>query len=236
MPIYELTLTQTFENQVCINRWNYLMTGTPAAVSGSFALVSAAGAIYDEVHVPPQYPTGTLMDYIHAMQSTLVQYQEITCFNPYDPVDFYQTPFVPPYTGGFSGEANSPVLAIGFRSNVVRRDIRRATKRFVGVGEAFPGNGGSLDTSNSILVNLEHKMSDTLTYDDEGNTLNFIPCVVGKEKYQTNTGHPTNEADRFAYKYYATEAEQLEHIAQGITWEVYDHVRTQVSRQYGRGR
>lgn len=236
MPIYELTLTQTYENQLVINRWNYLMSGTPAAVTGSFGLIAAIGAIYDLVHIPPQYPTGTLLDAISSLLSTSLIFQEVTAFNPYDPVDFYQTPFVPAYAGKNSGEAESPALAIGYRSNVVRRDIRRATKRFAGASESVVGAGGAIDITNSFVLAPATKMGQVLTYDDEGNTLSYTPCVVGKEKYQTNTGHPVGQADRFAYKYYSAEAEQLEHIAQGISWEPYDHARTQVSRQYGRGR
>jgi hypothetical protein len=72
-------------------------------------------------------------------------------------------------------------------------------------------------------------MSATLTYDDEGNTLSFQPCVVGREWREGNTG-------KFAYRYYETESEQLENVATSVTWQPYSTVRTQVYRQYGRGR
>jgi hypothetical protein len=76
---------------------------------------------------------------------------------------------------------------------------------------------------------LASVMGDTLTYDDEGNTLTYTPCVVQKEKYTTPSG-------KDAYRYYATESAQAPHLAVGVAWEVYDTERSQVSRQYGHGR
>lgn len=49
MPIMEVVLTQNYYGQEIINRFNYRASGTPAAVTYSFALVSALGAIYDEL-------------------------------------------------------------------------------------------------------------------------------------------------------------------------------------------
>jgi hypothetical protein len=235
MPLYEITLTETYQNQVTINRWNYLLTGTPAAVIGAFALVSAFGSIYDEVHVPPQYPTGTVLDALSYIQNAGVAMQQITALNPYDPTDFYQTPFVVPYVGRGADTGVSPTVAVGFRTTQVRRDISRATKRFVGVSESQVGQGGALDISNGSRINdVAIAMTNVLTYDDEGNTLSFAPCVVGKEKYTIT--QPSPKPPTVAYRYYPTEAEQLEHIAAGIIWQAYANTRTQVSRQYGRGR
>jgi hypothetical protein len=81
------------------------------------------------------------------------------------------------------------------------------------------------------MANVAGAMNAVLTYIDEGNTLTFTPIVAAKEKYQSNT-NPV----RFAYRYYASEALQLQHIMSSIIWSAYDTVRTQVSRQYGRGR
>lgn len=235
MPLYELVLTQTYQNQQTINRWNYLMTGTPAAVIGAFALVKAFGAIYDAVHVPPEYPTDTPLDALSYMQSSLVSSQQITALNPYDPTDFYQTPFVVPYLGKASGNGVSPTVAIGFRTTQVRRDISRATKRFVGVTEEQISVGGALDISDgSRIADMAVAMTDPLSYDDEGNTLTFSPCVAGKEKY--TIAQPPPKADTVAYRYYPTEAEQLDHLAVGIIWQPYANTRTQTSRQYGKGR
>jgi hypothetical protein len=235
MPLYEVTLTQSYQNQQCVNRWNYLGTGTPAAVSMSFALAAAFGAIYDEVHIPPQYPTGTILDALIYIQHSGVSSQQLTVINPYSPTDFYQTPFVNPYNGLGSGDGLSPAVAIGFRSTQVRRDIARGTKRFVGVFESETGAGGLVDVSGGSRVNdVADRMTTPLTYDDEGNTLTFAPCIVGKERYNPET-HLADPAGT-AYRYYPVEADQLAKLAVGIIWQGYDHTRTQVSRQYGHGR
>lgn len=234
MSLLEVVLTSVYFNQQCINRWNYVGGGTPAAVTPSFGLASAFGAIYDEGHIPPEYPPNTLMQRIARMSSNQVTFQQLTVLNVYDPADFYQTPFVPTYTGEATAEGESPAVAYGFRTNVVRRDIARATKRFVGVTEDRVAPGGLLAVgSAAIWDDLSALMSDVLEYDDEGNTLTYAPAVCSKLKYSPPS--PPAKAGAVAYKYYSTLALQLEHTATGITWEKYTTTRTQTSRQYGKG-
>lgn len=234
--LYELTLAYTFANQQCINRWNYVETGAPAAVSRSFGLVSAFGGIYDEVHVPPEYPPDSPLGKIAALLSTGVTFQQVTALAVYDPTDFYQTPFSPAYNGGQSGQPMAPFIAYGFRSTQVRRDVARGTKRFAGVVEEAVGADGLVNTSPTwdALLAIATAMTDVLTYDDEGNTLSYTPAICGKMEYDPNP--PPLMGNHRAYKYWPTEAEQLEHTAQGIIWQPYDYVRSQTSRQYGHGR
>lgn len=229
MPIMEITLEGTFASQQIINRWNYLASGTPSAVSFSFALVSAFGAIEDG----GSYPSGTVIDNIRLMVSSQYSFTQSLAKDVYDPVDFYQAPFIPSLAGAVAGESNSPVMAYGFRTNRTRLDIRRATKRFAGVVETEAFSGGVIDSTfvDGEMANLASIMSQTITYDDEGNTLTFQPIVVGKEKYTPNPLAP----EKVAYRYYETEAEQLDHIMTSILWEPYPRLRSQVSRQYGRG-
>lgn len=235
MAILELTLAYTFANQQCINRWNYISGGTPAAVTRSFGLVAAFGGIYDEVAIPPAYPADTVLGKIMSLLSDQVVLQQITALNVYDPVDFYQTPFVNPYNGDQSGDSLSPMVAYGFRSNQVRRDVARGTKRFAGVLEAFNLSGGILTTDALGVCNtIAEYMSDVISYDDEGNTLTYTPSICGKEAYDPNP--PPATGNHRAYKYYATEAEQLDHTAIGVLWQAYAQTRSQVSRQYGHGR
>jgi hypothetical protein len=59
-------------------------------------------------------------------------------------------------------------------------------------------------------------------------TFTFTPYVFGTVKYTTPSG-------KDAYKYYPTEVEQLDHIAKINQFNLKPQVRTQVSRQYGRG-
>ena len=229
MPILEVTLQQTFLQQECINRWNYLASGVPASVSFSFALTSALGAI-ESAGV---YPATGLMRLIAVIQSNAVNFNVITVKDVYSVTDFYSTPFTVPLTGTAAGEAMPPFNASGFRTNRTRSDIQRATKRFVGFMEAWQ-NGGTISTIIPQLEAVSAKMSEVLTYDDEGNTLTFAPVVIGKQKYDPNPTDP--EANHVAYRYYPTETEQLMHIAQSVLWQHYPTVRSQVSRQFGKGR
>jgi len=236
MPLMEVTLEQSYAGQECVNRWNYLASGIPAAVSFSFALAQALGAVFDEVAVPPGYPPTGLMKLIAAIQHGGVSFQTVTCKDVYSATDFYSTAFVNALVGEKAGEGNSPTQALGFRTNRVRSDIRRATKRFVGVSEADSGPLGILAPTflSGPMAAVAAAMSDTLEYNDEGNTLTFQPCVVKKQEYDP---HPENtDPHPMAYRYYPTFAEQDDWLAVSVTWEAYDSVRTQVSRQYGRGR
>lgn len=229
MALFEVVLSQSYFNQQTINRFTYQGSGTPAAVTMSFALASALGAIPSA----GIYPADHLITRLAGIQSNGAIFGNLSSRNLYSVTDFYDTPFVPELTGGVSGEGMSPAVAFGFRTNRVRTDVGRGMKRFVGVPESGAGTGGAVDVDSTGYVNLVAAMNEVLTYDDEGNTLTFTPIVCGKEKYEVEVdGVPTG---RFAYRYYDTEAHQLEHTAVGVVWSMYDHVRTQVSRQYGHG-
>lgn len=234
MALYEATLTSSASAGLQINRWNYVSGGIAASVSGSFALAAAFGAIYDEVAVPPAYPSGTILAGIAGLVGNNTVFQQFTVINVYDPTDFYQTPFVPPYTGAQGGDIMPPFNAFGFRTNQTRRDVRRATKRFGSVSESLVASGGGfVSVAVTAMEALAGLMSDILEYDDEGNTLTFSPAVCGKEEYDPN---PDNfDGNHRAYRYYPTLTAQLAHTATGIVWQPYATVRSQTSRQYGRG-
>jgi hypothetical protein len=227
--IYELTLFQRFGGQQCINRWNYLLTGTPAAVTGSFALIDAFGGVIPAL-TPGVFPEDTNMRYIQDLVSSGVQFEALMAKAVYDVTDFYELPYVPAPTGGAGGDSASPTVAFGFRSTRTRTDIRRGMKRFVGVPESAVTTAGSIASAVvPALEDLADGMAAALTYDDEGNTLTFTPIIVSKEPY-TPSGSTSQ-----SYRYYPTLAEQLDHIAQSILWQPYAQTRTQVSRQIGRG-
>lgn len=226
MAILELLLRGSFAGQECINRWNYVSSGTPAAVSLSFALTSAFGVI----PAAGIYPAGSPFRLIKDELNVEFKFEEVQVKDVYSVTDFYTRPFVANTTGSMAGEASPPFLSYGFRTNRVRSDIRRGTKRFAGVIEGAVGPLGIIGTAvMGHLQAIADAMSDVLTYIDEGNTISFTPAVCGKEKYTTPEG---NEA----YRYYASESSQLAHTATGVLWEAYPEVRSQVSRQYGRGR
>lgn len=229
MPLMELTLVQDYQGQEIVNRWNYLAAGTPAAVSFSFALTSAIGAIESG----GVYPADTLMTDLAACQNGGVSFIETSVKDVYSVTDFFTSPFIVALDGtdATAGQPQSPTMAYGYRTNRTRLDIRRGTKRFVGVGETRTESGGIISQGflDSQITDLATTMGSVLQYDDSGNILSFTPVIVGKEKYTTPSG-------RDAYRYYGTEAEQLTHLMQSIVWQPYTQVRTQTSRQYGRGR
>lgn len=228
--IYEVVLSQTYQGQNCVNRWNYVSSGTPAAVTGSFGLAFAFGAIPDVV---TGYPSGTIISQLAALQASSVTFIDLIVKAVYDPTDFYAAPFVETLVGGLTGDGLPPFNAYGFRTNRVRRDIRRATKRFVGVIEANQANGAVSGATITALNDLGALMGQALGYNDEGNTLTYVPTVVSKQRYDPDTGNASAEGR--AYRYYPDEATQLEHIAQGIVWDTYSTVRSQASRQGGHG-
>jgi len=225
--LLELTLQGRYREQQTINRWTYLAGGTPAAVSFSFALASAFGLI--GTGSPPAYstsqPFGTMLSFVHETFEIETGFVRAL----YDVLDFYERPYPGGAAGGNEGVAASPVLSFGFRTNRVRTDIARGTKRIAGVSEDAMGQGGVVDAGFITgLSDFAELMSEVLEYDDEGSTLTFTPVVCQKEEYTPPSGKP-------AYRYYDTLAEQLEHTAVGVTWTPYDTIRSQVSRQYGRG-
>lgn len=228
MSLYELTLEGEYAGQQTINRWNYLSSGSLGSVTGSFGLVFAAGFIPDGT--PPAYNPDGLYAAIGALQVPSQKYIQVIAKNLYDPTDFYALPLPSNAAGTNNGEGMSPINAYGLRSTLVRLDVRRGTKRFCGVNEADSGSLGEL--TNGALELLDHVamvMGETLLYGDEGSSLSFAPCILGKQKYTTPRG-------KTAYKKYATEALQLEHLAVGIGWQSYKEVRSQTSRQYKHGK
>lgn len=224
--LYEITLVGRYGTGVeVINRWNYrgdvngVAGGDAAALAQAMGFVPTAGA----------FPVGTLGADIAAIVSSTVVWSQVLSRNVYDPTDFIDLPFVPSVPGGAAGEVLSPINAFGLRSNRTRLDIGRGYKRFAGVPEAASDTGGAINAATLVALNaVATLMGDILTYTDGSLTDSFTPVIVKKLKYTTDSG-------KTAYKYYPTEAEQLTKLAVGVVWESYDHVRSQVSRQYGRG-
>jgi len=227
MPLMEVVLEQSYKGQQCINRWNYMASGTPAAVTLSFGLLSIMGFLA----VSSELAEGTVAGSLQNLQNADVTFIQATARAVYIDEDFYGNPFVSGTVGASvaGGDPQTPLVAFGFRSNRVKQSIGRGYKRFTGVLEGNTGNGGVWSVATvSQMTELAGLMGDALNYDDEGNTLTYTPCIVQKLKYTTPSG-------REAYKYYPTEVAQSAHIASGIQWQAYDQVRSQTSRQYGRG-
>jgi len=227
MALYEVVLNLQYLEQKFINRWNYTMSGSPVGVTGSFACVQALGLFV--TGSPANFPAGTMGAAIQTILNEQTIFVQTIVKNVYDPLDFYDYAFVPNIVGGVAGVGMSPAFAIGFNTNRVRTDIRRGQKRFGGVDGDFQANGGQLSSAAiTACATVALRMSESPTYTAGGNSLSFDPVIVNKEKTEI-PGEPTK------YDYYPTEALQAAHLAAGITWFVKTTLRTQGSRQYGRG-
>lgn len=225
--IYEVTLFGTYYGQQVINRWNYVSTGTVGTTNGSYGLLKAMGMLL----IAGAPGTGTILEAMRPLAVTAMTWQRAIAraASDYDPLDFYEAVYSPSLAGTDTGEGSSPTQAIGFKSNILRTDIRRGYKRFSGVGEGKVSSGGVLvPGAITEVATLATRMSETLTSTDGGGSLSFTPAIVSKEEYAPSLG-------RVAYRYYATLEEQMEHTAVGVVWQGYDTIRTQTSRQYGRG-
>lgn len=227
MALYELVLRQQTNATELINRWNYVSQGSPTGVTGSFALVSAAGGIL--TGDPAAFPAGEMMALVAAIQASDVIFVELAGINVYEDDDFFTIAYPSGIFGGVAAAGSAQFVASGFRTNRVTRAVRRGFKRFGGVPTGAISEFGALSVGHKAsMATLAAKMSETLEYTDGGNSLSYVPTIVSKEKYTTPAGNT-------AYRYYSTLSAQLDHIAQGVTWEGYSIVRSQASRQLGRG-
>lgn len=227
MPVMSLKLDRRYNGQQCISEYHYVASGVPSTVSLSFALASAFGVIESLGTYDPATPFGSLL----AWQVAGVSYVETVAKDLYSVTDFYTNPFISGLTGlgGGAGASESPFIAAGFRTNRIRSDIRRGFKRYEGITDANVGSYGEFASPFlAALVAHATYISDTLTYDDEGNTLTFVPCVISLKKNLT-------DLDQGKYIKWPTEAEQLEHLASGVVYTADAFATTQNSRKVGRG-
>lgn len=223
--LYEAVVIADFNGTEIVNRYNYLGDVVGVASGDAFGLASAMGYV-PEAGV---FTADSLAAEIAALVSNGIEWGQIIVRNIYVPTDFVELPFVPVAPGLVSGDVEAGFVAFGCRSNRVRTDIGRGYKRFAGVNESNVNSYGEL--TSGALAQLEviaGLLQSTLTYTEGSDTNTYKPVIVGKEKIVVE-GEPT------LYRYYADEAEQLEHLAIGTTWEAYDHVRSQVSRKIGHG-
>lgn len=230
MAILRVTVEQLYRQQQVINRYYYIASGTPASASlpvglylGGFATAGTNSTTF---------PPFTLLSSVTSMQTDLLEYISVTIDDLYDLDDFYSTPY-PSGTRGTIDASNiedlGPTAALGFRTQRITRRIRRGQKRFAGMTqEDFTGGGfltsGGINRAEAIAQYL----GANITYNDEGNTLTYVPAILKLEEYTTPSGNK-------AYKKFEDEAVQLENSYTGFSWEFYPTIRTQRSRQYGRG-
>jgi hypothetical protein len=223
--LYEVALVGNLGESLIVNRWNYVGSVNDVPSGDAFGLLSAMGL----VPTAGVFPDGLMGDAIASLTSNGVEWNQAICRSIYDPTDFVDLPFVPIVPGLQSGDVEAAFVAIGFRSNRVRTDIHRGYKRFAGVNESLISSYGLLNsTAIGLATTLAGLLGEVLTFEESSLTDTFTPCIVHKEKIEDEPGH-------FVYRYYEDIADQLDNVATGITWENYPTVRSQISRQIGRG-
>lgn len=228
MALYEITLEQSYFGQQIINRWNYQSNTIPDGISGAFKALVGMGFVPD-TDIDP-FEGDTVGAKLQPLQSDNVTFVQAIAKNLYSVTDFFTYAFPPGTIGGNSGATGlSPTTAIGFASDRTRSDIRRAQKRFVGVCENVVGAGGVLEAAfQTQAQDLGDTMGDPNIVPAGAGSITYTPYVFGRELYVAPSG-------KDAYRYYGTEAEQLDHIALITTFTLKTSTRTQTSRQYGRG-
>lgn len=228
MPLYEITLEQQYFGQQIINRWNYLSGEVPAGQSGAFKALVGMGASPDTDIEP--FGEETVLGKLRSLQNPSVIFIQCIARNLYSVTDFYTQAFAPGTVGTqTNGEPVSPTQAFGFTSDRTRSDIRRAQKRFVGATETTLNAGGVIADATAVLLQeLGDAMADVNVVPAGVGSISYTPYVFGRVAYTTPSG-------KTAYKYYDTEAEQLDHIALITAFTLKQQIRTQASRQYGRG-
>lgn len=226
--LYEVVLQGTYFGNTIVNRWNYKTTDPTTDHLGAFKLLGALG--FFQEGDPLIYPTTKMFYKLFNPLAGTMHFNQVTCKAIYDPLDFYDQAFNPSANGGqTSSEGLSPINAAGFRTSRVRTDIARGTKRLCGVPEEATNAGGTINSTWTGYFNtLADAMSESVSDTTEGITTTFKPAIVGKLKYTTPAGNT-------AYKYYPTEVAQDAHIAMNFEWSLYTQVRSQTSRQYGKG-
>lgn len=225
--LYEVVLQGTYAGQEIVNRWNYLGTGDDAVAIPAVGLITELGA----AATGAEFGTGSLFRVVQSVQSSDLSYHQCLCRSIYVPTDFVDVPFPTPKPGDITtSQGLAPFVAFGFRSNRVRTDIGRGYKRFAGVAESFVDALGVVSSDLlSVMTTIAGLLGDTLSHTFGSNVWNFVPTIVGKEKI-------VSPPDPVKYRYYTTEILQADHLATGISWEPYTDVRSQVSRQYGKGK
>lgn len=229
MGLYEIVLQQMYAGQQCVNKWNYRSSEIPTGVSGAFKALVGMGFAPDTDIVA--FGPDTIAGHLQALQYQGATFVQAIAKNIFDPLDYYTYAF-PAGTHGAveSSQGLSPAAAYSFSTNRSRSDIHRGQKRFVGVVEANVDNLGVINsTALTALQALGDTMADVNLVPLETGSIQYTPYVFGTVDYVAPSG-------KKAYKYYPSEATQLEHIMLITQWTPKDTMRTQVSRQYGHGK
>jgi len=224
--IFEVLIRQSYYNQEVLNRFHYVSNDvvpipTAAVLAQSIGANSLTAGAFD---------AASLMGKLQALQTVGLSYLEVQVRNLYSNTDFFTVAYNPAPVGVVAtSQQMSPAVAFGVVSNRVTLAIRRGHKRFCGVDEAAVDAGGVISSGGlTALGNVCTVMTADSVVTIGLDTYTYHPAVLHFQEYTTPRGNK-------AYKPWPTLAEQLDHAAVSVTWSPMSTIRTQRSRQYGRG-
>lgn len=231
--LLEVVIKGTANGEMYINRLNFVASQAGITDSTSYFLLLSLG--YLGITTAPT--NGSVLDELLTCNSGTFQMTELVARNIFAVSDFITLPVGPTnYVGLNSGGSYYSNFSVQkLRSNLRRQDIGRGFLALDRPKESDVDDSGNLGaTALGKLTALGIAIASVPAFTDDGENISWTSCVVGKEKYRTNpdsTKDPT-----YAYRYYEDKDEQFEHLANGVQWSPMPKVRSQVSRQYGKGR
>jgi hypothetical protein len=208
--------------QQCICRWDYFV---PTSMIGATAVELLTLLGFVPTGDPATFTADSVALAVQTLCSDDLSFLEVQVEELYTPTDFYTAAFSPAVHGIEGAGIASITDAFGFYSARIRTDIKRSFKRIPAVpADAYLGGSVFTETYVGLLTDLATKMSVQL----EGVSATYSPATFQFQFYTTPAGNP-------AYKKYVDPEEQADHVAYPLVWTPYETVRTQVSRQIGRG-
>jgi hypothetical protein len=226
--MYTVTLEANYLGQQIINSWDFVSGTVPSGQLGSLLVLAGWGlAPFDTIEL---FGEDTVASKFALAQAGSVVYVQAICKNLYSNTDFYTFAFDAATHGQRSGQGLSPVSAAGFSTDRTVANIRRGQKRFVGVVEGDVDDGGVINADGrTVWENVGGAMENVTVVPVGAGTFTFTPYVFSKHRVvDPDTG-------RVSYEAWPDEATAMEHIARINQWNLKPQVRSQVSRQYGRG-
>lgn len=236
MPtIMEVTVQGRLFNQETMNVFNYHYDGVASDPGGlaSLLLNGLGWPLWDVGS--GSYPDTSVAEAWRLAVNGQFTFELITVRNVYSRTDFVEWLFPiagAARTGAEGGEATSPALTYAFKSSKALADIKRGARRIAGASEPRIEAGGVISVAGLALLNeLASTFSSALpAFGDQ-----FVSCICKKEKLPVLNPDGTPKG-RFKYEYFTDIEEQLDNTAFPISWGAVSTIRTQTSRQYGRGR
>jgi len=238
MPLYEVTVTGVLNSQQTIWRSQWEQTSIPPGGSlPAYRLLQAMG--FDEADDTTPI-TGSIFKLFQTCATGQAAITSLFSRNIFDPLDFFEIPLPLAWVGAQAGGNYMPTFVNAqWRSSRTNLEVRRGHFSTWGIQEENVTDSNIITGSDLLtpMDSLASVMSDTITHTIGIQNFSYRSCILSKERYMvagSGTDPITNPA-RWAYKYYDTEAEQLEHAALNLTWSRMNPVSSRNSRKIGRG-